>query len=85
MAQITTISTSRGPLYATVQDKTKLNIYSKLLSQYEKNLSAKYGKEFAIFITPTEYNNVLKLHNQVNTIVQRIKRNQANYKRILNK
>lgn len=79
------INTKNGPLYMTQADCSKLNAYSKVLSEYEKALVQKYGKQFNLLITPAEYNKAIFLHNRVNDLVQRVKRDQTILKGMFNR
>ena len=81
MQHITTISTKTGKIYIDRRDKSKLDAYSRRLSEYERMLLKKYGKDFTLLITPAEYKKTIKLHNAVNRLIQRVKRNQATLKK----
>jgi hypothetical protein len=81
METITTIRTAKGPLYLTKREKSKLAAYSKRLEEYEKQLFRKYGKEYMLRITPTEYKAALRLHNEVFKLTQKIKRGQKTMKK----
>lgn len=58
------INTKNGPLYMTQADRSKLNAYSKVLGNYERMLVSKYGKQFNLLITPSEYQKAIYLHNR---------------------
>lgn len=64
----------------TASDRFKLQAYTKVLNDYEKSLVQKYGKQFNLLVTPSEYNKATYLHNRVNTLVQEIKAKQATLK-----
>lgn len=76
MAKIYRINTQNGPIYATAADRSKMIAYSRVLTEYEKGLASKYGKQFNLLITPAEYQKALYLHNRLNTLVQQVKKNQ---------
>ena len=80
MAKIYKTNTNKGPIYITATDKAKVRAYSDALEKYEKTLAHKYGKEFNILITPAEYKRAIKLHNRLNTLIQRVKRQQRTLK-----
>lgn len=77
MNTIYKINTKNGPLYMTQADRSKLNAYSKVLSEYERMLVRKYGKDFNLLVKPAEYNKAMTLHNLVNETVKRIRLQQA--------
>lgn len=85
MQHVTTIYTKTGKIYIGRRDKSKLDAYSRRLSEYERMLLKKYGKDFTLLITPAEYKKTIKLHNAVNRLIQRVKRNQAELKRAAKK
>ena len=80
METITTINTGNGKLYITKRDKSKLAAYSKSLEAYEKELFKKYGRDYMLRITKAEYKKALKLHNDVYSLTQKIKRSQKSLK-----
>ena len=80
METITSIKTAKGPLYLTKREKSKLAAYTKRLEEYEKSLFRKYGKEYMLRITSTEYKTAMRLHNEVFKLTQKVKRNQKSLK-----
>lgn len=80
MEQIYKISTNEGPLYMTASDYAKYQAYTKILTDYEKMLLKKYGKQFNLLIKPAEYQKAIFLHNRVNNLVQKVKRKQKSLK-----
>lgn len=85
MNTIYKVSTTAGPIYMTAADRTKLLAYTKVLNEYEKALVQKYGKQFNLLITPAEYNKAILLHNRVNDLVQKVKREQKILKGMFNR
>ena len=85
MKTITSIKTAKGPLYLTKREKSKLAAYTKRLEEYEKSLFRKYGKEYMLRITPTEYKTAMRLHNEVFKLTQKVKRNQKSLKKLAKK
>lgn len=85
MEQIYKINTNEGPLYISASDRAKLQAYSKILSDYEKMLVRKYGKQFNLLIKPAEYKKAIFLHDRVNTLVQDIKAKQNTLKAQFNR
>lgn len=79
------VNTTAGPIYMTASDRAKLLAYTKVLNEYEKGLVKKYGKQFNLLITPAEYNKAIFLHNRVNDLVQRVKRDQTILKGMFNR
>ena len=61
------------------------NINYTRLEDYEKSLFRKYGQEYMLRITPTEYKTALRLHNEVFKITQKVKRNQKSLKKRIKK
>lgn len=85
MSTIYRVNTTAGPIYMTAKDREKLLAYTKVLNKYEKALMKKYGKQFNLLITPAEYNKAISLHNRVNALVQRVKRDQKILKGMFNR
>lgn len=85
MAKIYKIDTKQGPLYATQSDYNKLQAYTRILNNYERELVRKYGKDFNLLVKPAEYNKAMALHNLVDDTVQRIRLQQAILKAMLNR
>lgn len=85
MNTIYKVNTTAGPIYMTAGDRQKLLTYTKVLNEYEKALVQKYGKQFNLLITPAEYNKAMFLHNCVNDLVQRVKRDQKILKGMFNR
>ena len=76
MEQIYKINTNEGSLYMTASDYAKYQAYTKVLAEYEKMLLSKYGQQFNLLINPAEYEKAIFLHNRVNKLVQKVKREQ---------
>lgn len=85
MAQIYQVKTQNGPIYMTAADRAKLLAYTKVLNEYERELVRKYGQQFNLLITPAEYNKAIFLHNRVNDLVQKVKRDQKILKGMFNR
>lgn len=85
MNTIYKVNTKEGPIYMTAADRTKLMAYTKVLNEYERELVRKYGQQFNLLITPSEYNKAIFLHNRVNDLVQRVKRDQKILKGMFNR
>lgn len=85
MNTIYKVNTMAGPIYMTANDRAKLLAYTKVLNEYEKALVQKYGKQFNLLITPAEYNKAIFLHNRVNDLVQKVKREQKILKGMFNR
>lgn len=69
----------------TAADRAKLLAYTKVLNEYERELVRKYGQQFNLLITPAEYNKAIFLHNRVNDLVQKVKRDQKILKGMFNR
>ena len=85
MNTIYKVNTKDGPIYMTAADRAKLLAYTKVLNEYERGLVRKYGQQFNLLITPSEYNKVIFLHNRVNDLVQKVKRDQKILKGMFNR
>lgn len=85
MNTIYKVNTTAGPIYMTAADRAKLLAYTKVLNEYEKALVKKYGKQFNLLITQAEYNKAIFLHNRVNDLVQKVKREQKILKGMFNR
>lgn len=85
MNTIYKVNTKEGPIYMTANDRAKLLAYTKVLNEYERGLVRKYGQQFNLLITPAEYNKAIFLHNRVNDLVQRVKRDQKILKGMFNR
>lgn len=85
MNTIYKVNTKEGPIYMTANDRAKLLAYTKILNEYERGLVRKYGQQFNLLITPAEYNKAIFLHNRVNDLVQRVKREQKILKGMFNR
>lgn len=85
MNTIYKVNTKDGPIYMTAADRAKLQAYTKVLNDYEKMLVRKYGQQFNLLITPSEYNKAIFLHNRVNDLVQKVKREQKILKGMFNR
>jgi len=85
MNTIYKVNTTAGPIYMTANDRAKLLSYTKVLNEYERGLVGKYGQQFNLLITPSEYNKAIFLHNRVNDLVQRVKRDQKILKGMFNR
>lgn len=85
MAKIYRINTQNGPIYATAADRSKMIAYSRVLTEYEKGLVARYGKQFNLLITPSEYQKALFLHNQLYNLTQKVKNQQKALKAMFNR
>lgn len=85
MNTIYKVNTKGGPIYMTAADRAKLLAYTKVLNEYERELVRKYGQQFNLLITPSEYNKAIFLHNRVNDLVQRVKRDQKILKGMFNR
>lgn len=85
MNTIYKVNTTAGPIYMTADDRSKLLAYTKVLNDYEKALVQKYGKQFNLLITPSEYKKAIFLHNRVNNLAQRVKRDQKILKGMFNR
>jgi len=85
MNTIYKVNTKEGPIYMTANDRAKLLAYTKVLNEYERGLVSKYGQQFNLLITPSEYNKAIFLHNRVNDLVQRVKRDQKILKGMFNR
>lgn len=85
MNTIYKVNTKEGPIYMTAADRTKLMAYTKVLNEYERELVRKYGQQFNLLITPSEYNKAIFLHNRVNDLVQKVKREQKILKGMFNR
>ena len=79
------INTKDGPIYMTEADRAKYQAYTRILKNYERRLVYKYGQQFNLLITPSEYNKAIFLHNQVNGLVQEIKAKQKTLKAMFNR
>jgi hypothetical protein len=85
MNTIYKVNTKDGPIYMTAADRAKLLAYTKVLNEYERELVRKYGQQFNLLITPSEYNKAIFLHNRVNDLVQKVKRDQKILKGMFNR
>lgn len=85
MNTIYKVNTTAGPIYMTANDRAKLLAYTKVLNEYERGLVSKYGQQFNLLITPSEYKKAIFLHNRVNDLVQRVKRDQKILKGMFNR
>lgn len=85
MNTIYKVNTTAGPIYMTAADRSKLLAYTKVLNEYERELVRKYGQQFNLLITPSEYNKAIFLHNRVNDLVQKVKRDQKILKGMFNR
>lgn len=85
MNTIYKVNTKEGPIYMTAADRAKLMAYTKVLNEYERELVRKYGQQFNLLITPSEYNKAIFLHNRVNDLVQKVKREQKILKGMFNR
>lgn len=85
MNTIYKVNTKEGPIYMTAADRAKLLAYTKVLNEYERGLVSKYGQQFNLLITQSEYNKAIFLHNRVNDLVQRVKRDQKILKGMFNR
>ncbi len=85
MNTIYKVNTTAGPIYMTAGDRQKLLAYTKVLNEYERNLVRKYGQQFNLLITPSEYNKAIFLHNRLNDLVQKVKRDQKILKGMFNR
>lgn len=85
MNTIYKVNTKEGTIYMTADDRAKLLAYTKVLNEYERGLVSKYGQQFNLLITPSEYNKAIFLHNRVNDLVQKVKRDQKILKGMFNR
>lgn len=85
MNTIYKVNTTAGPIYMTTADRAKIMAYTKVLNEYESELVRKYGQQFNLLITPAEYNKAIFLHNRVNDLVQKVKRDQKILKGMFNR
>lgn len=83
MNTIYKVNTTEGPLYMTAVDYAKYKAYTRILTNYERELVNRYGQQFNLLIRPSEYNKAIWLHNRVNNLVNEIRSKQLSIRSML--